>query len=183
MATDPKYTPSSPNITLFMSQASKDLNLPLPAPKDIFAFGGSQTHITARLNAIAFAGHKTATTSYPVPNPIHWGVNDLSVGLDENGEPAFVMRTTYLEEMNFEDVPDSFAVDEGEGTAQEWREGHVEYYNREKNGAFGVGAGKRVLIERFEIIWPLGIKEKAEENKRKKKILEDEVQTGSVSEV
>jgi uncharacterized protein YhfF len=169
MSSTTTLTPTSPKVAAFMSRAASDLGLSsLPAPKDIFSFGGNQPSLTAKLNTLALAGAKTATTSYPVPSPIHWGVNDLSVGLDENSEPAFIMRTTWLEECNFEDVPDEFAVDEAEGSAEEWREGHVKYYNEEEGGTFGDGKGKRVLMERFEIIWPLGVEKRMKDLKRSK---------------
>ena len=112
------------------------------------------------------AGNKTATTSFPVPDPQHWGVGDLSVGLDENDMPCFVMCTTELTVRNFEDVPENFARNEGEGdlTLEWYRKEHIAFYNsNSKRGneieSFGDGIGKKVLCERFEIIWPILPKE------------------------
>jgi len=107
-----------------MAKVSKELGVSLPAPKDIFSFGDDIARVTKELNELALAGKKTATTSFPVPQPQHWDVGDLSVGLDENKNPCFLMRTTELTVMNFEDVDPSFAADEGEGDLS------LEYYKR-----------------------------------------------------
>ena len=63
---------------------------------------------------------------------------------------------------NFQDVPESFAGNEGEGDLSlEWyRKEHIAFYNRDGNRGnetepFGDGTGKKVLCERFEIIWPI----------------------------
>jgi len=122
--TNPSLSLDSPAIINFMAKVSKDLGTPLPAPKDIFSFGDDNARVTKELNELALAGKKTATTSFPVPQPQHWDVGDLSVGLDENRNPCFVMRTTELRVLNFEDVDSSFAADEGEGDLS------LEYYKR-----------------------------------------------------
>ena len=138
----------------------------LPPPKDIFAFGETNRRVTAELNALALAGKKTATTSFPVPDSLHWGVGDLSIGLDENDKPCFVMRTTELIVRNFEDVPESFARNEGEGdlTLEWYRKEHISFYNSggyrgKEIESFGDGTGEKVLCERFEIVWPILPKE------------------------
>jgi len=121
---EPSQSPNSPAILNFMAKVSKELGVSLPAPKDIFSFGDDIARVTKELNELALAGKKTATTSFPVPQPQHWDVGDLSVGLDENKNPCFLMRTTELTVMNFEDVDPSFAADEGEGDLS------LEYYKR-----------------------------------------------------
>jgi len=121
---DPSLSLDSPVIRDFMAKVSQDLGTFLPALKDIFSFGDDNARVTKELTELALAGRKTATTSFPVPQPQHWDVGDLSVGLDENKKPCFVMRTTELRVVNFEDVDASFAADEGEGDLS------LEYYKR-----------------------------------------------------
>lgn len=155
----PDYTPSSPEIVEFMNTAAKALGVQsLPEPKDIFAFGEANRRVTGDLNKLALAGIKRATTSFPVPNPRHWDVGDLSVGLDEFDKPCFLMKTTELVEKNFEDVDYEFAFTEGEGdkSLEFWRSEHRHCY-KDKMGPdgrlFGDGIGRKVLCERYEIIF------------------------------
>ena len=122
--TDSSPSPNSPAIQDFMTMVSNDLGISLPKPKDVFSFGDDNARVTKKLNELALAGKKTATTSFPVPKPQHWSVGDLSVGLDENKNPCFVMRTTELKVVNFEEVNPSFAADEGEGDLS------LDYYKR-----------------------------------------------------
>jgi len=105
-----------------MTKASHDLGIALPIPKDIFSFGDDNPRVTKELNELALARKKTATTTFPVPKPQHWDVGDLSIGLDEHGQPCFVMRTTELNVVNFDHVDAGFAADEGEGDLS------LEYY-------------------------------------------------------
>lgn len=108
----------------FITKASKDQGIALPSPKEIFAFGDGNYQVTKELNALVLAGKKSATTSYTVLNLQHWGVGDLSVGLDETSQPCFVMRTTELSVMKFENVDAAFAADEGKGgLILEWTKG------------------------------------------------------------
>ncbi|KAK0617715.1 PUA-like domain-containing protein [Immersiella caudata] len=149
-------SPLRPDITTFMHLASARLGIPLPPPKDVFDFahGGppSQTNLFA---ARAIRGEKTATTSWPIPDPLYWSVGDLSVILDGEGKPAAVMRTLSFRKCMFEDVEEEFALAEGEGDYEEYRKGHFEFYRRTE-GEVGEKFGEKsmVLCERFEVIFP-----------------------------
>ncbi|KAH6618399.1 PUA-like domain-containing protein [Chaetomium sp. MPI-SDFR-AT-0129] len=146
--------PNRSDITAFMAQASTALGRELPAPKDIFNFGGSSPELADSRLRLAIAGAKSATTSWPVPNPMHWDVGDLSVILDGCGAPAAIMRTTSLLRCRFHDVEEEFALAEAEGDYEAYRTGHIEFYRaQEKEGGEKFGDDSEVLCERFEIVY------------------------------
>lgn len=147
--------PNHPNIQAFMAKASKALNHNLPNPKDIFHFGGDNPCVTDELLTLALEGKKTATTSWPIPNPLHWDIGDLSVILNGKGEPAAVMQTLSFVECQFKDVAEDFALAEAEGDYEAYRRGHIWFYGQqqEENG-LEFGDESMVLCERFIVIYP-----------------------------
>ncbi|KAM7186249.1 PUA-like domain containing protein [Naviculisporaceae sp. PSN 640] len=157
--------PSHPVITAFMAEASKALGRPLPAPKDVFAFGGGAKNpvLSTELLHKAIRGEKKATTSWPIPSPLYWSIGDLSVILDGEGKPGAVMKTTEFRECKFRDVEKQFGLDEAEGSYDDYRRGHFWFYGleeqREAARKMGVeeqfGEDSWVLCERFEVIYPV----------------------------
>ncbi|KAK0707919.1 PUA-like domain-containing protein [Lasiosphaeris hirsuta] len=146
--------PNRADIVAFMAKASAALGIPLPAPKDVFNFGGTgNMSLSDKLLHFAIAGLKTATTSWPIPDPLYWGVGDLSVILDGRGMPGAVMRTTSFVECKFKDVAENFALAEAEGDYEAYRQGHTEFYGKQKDGEQFNGESM-VLCERFEVIYP-----------------------------
>ena len=146
--------PHRSDIVAFMAEASAALGTLLPAPKDVFNFGGgarSNPELVDKLLHLAVTGQKTATTSFPIPNPLYWGVGDLSVILDGQGMPRAVMRTTSLVRCQFKDVAEDFALAEAEGDYEAYRKGHIEFYRKE-NGHELIDESM-VLCERFEVIY------------------------------
>lgn len=137
-----------------MAEASKALGRPLPAPKDVFRFGGDDPRVTDECLALAIAGLKSATTSWPIPDPLYWGVGDLSVILNSKGAPAAVMRTLSFVECKFKDVAEDFALAEAEGDYEAYRKGHLWFYGRQENG-HEFNDESMVLCERFEVIYSL----------------------------
>ena len=158
--------PNHPDIKTFILIASTALGIKIPPPKDIFSFAHSTPPNPTQTNLIlnrAVKGLKTATTSWPIPSPLHWGVGDYSVILDGEGKPGALMRTTELRVCEFRDVDEGFAIAEGEGDYEEYRTGHLEYYNSVRYTGFEIGKdGERVvfgeeslvLCERFEVVYP-----------------------------
>lgn len=145
--------PTRPDIVAFVAEAETALGIPLPAPKDVFGFGGSNPVLTDQFLAKAIGGEKTATTSWPIPDPLHWGVGDLSVILDGRGKPGAIMRTTSFVTCKFRDVAEDFALAEAEGDYEAYRTGHIWFYGQQENGHL-FGDDSMVLCERFEVIYP-----------------------------
>lgn len=136
-----------------MAEASNALGRALPAPKDVFNFGGDNPRVTDGLLALALQGKKTATTSWPIPSPLHWDVGDLSVILNSNGEPAAVMQTLSFVECHFKDVAEDFAHAEAGNDYEAHRQGHFWFYRQQENGHEFNGESL-VLCERFVVIYP-----------------------------
>jgi len=146
--------PSRPDVVAFVARASEALGIALPAPKDVFGFGGDNPVLTDRFLGLAIEGKKTATTSWPIPDPLHWGVGDISVILNGRGEPAAVMRTLSFVECRFREVAEDFALAEAEGDYESYRTGHIAFYGRQTNG-HEFNDESMVLCERFQVIYPV----------------------------
>ncbi|KAK3291099.1 PUA-like domain-containing protein [Chaetomium fimeti] len=144
--------PSRPDIVAFMADASSALGRALPAPKDVFHFGGESAALADQRLRLAVQGKKSATTSWPVPEPLHWGVGDLSVIMDGAGVPRALMRTTSLIQCRFRDVEEDFGLAEAEGDYEAYRAGHVAFYRRQEGGE-AFGEDSVVLCERFEVVY------------------------------
>ncbi|KAF2721978.1 PUA-like protein [Polychaeton citri CBS 116435] len=148
---------SRPDIVAFMQRASSALKSNLDPPKDVFSFGEGVGDPHDELLELALSGKKTATTSYPAPSPPHWDVGDLSVILGASGEPRAIMRTLSFHQCLFKDVPVAFALAEGEGPYEEYRQGHFRYYHR-RDGNTEFGDDSMVLCETFEVIYSEGVR-------------------------
>ena len=81
-------------------------------------------------------------------------VGDLSVVLDGQGEPLCVIRTTGVEVRPFGEVDEEFAWTEAEGdrSLAHWREAHIEFFASERRP---VNETSDVVLERFELLWPV----------------------------
>lgn len=145
--------PLRSDIVAFMAKASKELGSDLPAPKDVFGFGGSNPTLTDKLLQFAIDGKKTATTSWPIPDPLYWGPGDLSVIMNGKGEPGAIMRTLSFVKCKFKDVAEDFALAEAEGDYENYRTGHIWFYGQQENG-HEFGDESKVLCETFEVIYP-----------------------------
>ena len=153
--------PNHPDVVAFMAIAAAALGEPsLPAPKDVFNFGHGDPAWADKTLALAIRGEKSATTSWPIPDPLYWGVGDLSVILDGQGKPAALMRTTEFVKCLFKDVDEGFALAEAEGDYNSYRDGHIKFYNEVQEMSKPeaerqvFGEESWVLCERFEVIYP-----------------------------
>ncbi|CAB3934728.1 ASCH domain-containing protein [Achromobacter insolitus] len=124
-----------------------------PAPYEnavTFQFGDSP-ELADELLALVLAGTKTATcgalrdfnAQEPVPEA---GRRD--VVLDGRGHPACVIETLSVLIQRFDQVDEAFAVAEGEGPYEAWRDGHIAYF--ERNG--GYAPDMMLVCERFRVV-------------------------------
>ena len=115
-----------------------------------FAFGDSPELADALL-ALVLSGKKTATCG-PLrdieagePMPV---VGRRDVVRDGRDKPACVIETIEVTQVRFDDVGEDFAVAEGEGPYDEWRQGHIDFFTR--NGGW---TGDMMLVcERFKLV-------------------------------
>jgi uncharacterized protein YhfF len=120
-----------------------------------FAFGDSP-ELADELLALVLAGRKTATCGalrdYPEGDAAMPVVGRRDIVLDGRGEPAAVIETLEVTIQRFDAVDGLFAVEEGEGTYEEWRAAHEAYFGR--NGGFS--PDMMLVCERFRLVEILG---------------------------
>lgn len=115
-----------------------------------FQFGDSP-ELADDLLARVLSGQKTATcgalrdieAGEPMPQ-----VGRRDVVLDGQGRPACAIETTDVTIRRFCDVDDAFAVAEGEGPYEAWRDGHIRFF--ERNGGFH--PDMELVCERFRLV-------------------------------
>ncbi|MGV3492051.1 MAG: ASCH domain-containing protein [Devosia sp.] len=116
-----------------------------------FSFGDSPA-LADELLALVLGGTKTATCAavrdYAIDNEPIPVVGRRDVVLDGQGRPAAVIETIEVSRRPFRDVPEDFALDEGEGDFDDWRSGHIAYF--ERNG--GWSEDLEIVCERFKLI-------------------------------
>jgi len=116
-----------------------------------FSFGDDPA-LADELLALVLAGAKTATCGavrdYGPGKEAMPEVGRRDVVLDGAGRPAAVIETVSLERRRFADVPEDFALAEGEGDFAAWRAGHVAYF--ERNG--GWSEDLELVCERFRLV-------------------------------
>jgi len=115
----------------------------------VFRFGDGP-EFCAELTALVLAGTGTATCGAvrddtPEDRP-EVGRHDIACLWDWT--PAAVIETTDVVERRFDEVPEAFAVAEGEDDFQTWWDGHVRFF--ERNG--GWSADLLVSCERFRLV-------------------------------
>ncbi|WP_242500614.1 ASCH domain-containing protein [Tropicimonas sp. IMCC6043] len=130
---------------------STDLERRYPGA-ETFTFGDSRA-LCDELLALVRSGVKTATCGAlrdfeaggeAMPEP---GRRDIA--LDWDGRPALVIETLSVEILRWCDVPEDFALAEGEDDSLDgWRYGHERYFRR--NGGFD--PEMMLVCERFRLI-------------------------------
>ena len=122
---------------------------------ETFTFGDGPA-LCAELLALVRAGTKTATCGalrdYEAEGEALPEVGRRDIALDWDGTPALVIETVEVFTCPFDEVPEGFAEAEGEGTYEEWRAGHVRYF--ERNG--GWSEDMTLVCERFRMVEDLG---------------------------
>lgn len=109
--------------------------------------------LSARLIDLIRSRAKTATCSAlrdyraeveAVPQP-----GDVMVVEDWDGQPTLAYRLASVEIMRFDAVPEAFALAEGEGDFDDWRDAHIAFFTR--NGGFD--PAMLLVCERFAVVW------------------------------
>lgn len=115
-----------------------------------FRFGDSR-RICDLLTPLAISGQKRGTCwayrDAGITEPV-LEVGDRAIYTDWDGNPVLVVEFTKIEIHRFEDVPDEFALSEGEGTVAEWRRHHIDWFEREG----GWSPDMEVVCENFRVV-------------------------------
>ncbi|MGA8654812.1 MAG: ASCH domain-containing protein [Chthoniobacterales bacterium] len=125
---------------------------------DAFAFGDSR-EMADQLAMLVREGVKTATCSAlwsyeeeqkPLPQ-----IGNHSVVLDGNGAPVAVIETVDVFVVPFDEVPERFACDEGEGdrSLAYWREAHRSFFTRQRFKDRAFDERMPLVCERFRLVY------------------------------
>ncbi len=115
-----------------------------------FKFGDSRD-LCDRLTALVRAGAKTATCG--ALRDFDAGEAMPTVGrrdtvLDRDGNPVQRVETTEVTIRRFRDVPEDFALAEGEGSFDDWTRGHIDFFTRNS----GFDPDMELVCERFRLV-------------------------------
>lgn len=126
-------------------------------PKRVSAwqFGANPDHLAQ----LVIDGVKSATCSglifYEIENEPLPSVEDYSIILNSKDEPLAIIKTVDVKIMPMNEVPEDFAIAEGEGdrTYQYWKEAHEKFFTKELSD-LGIEYSEDMMLvcERFELV-------------------------------
>ncbi|WP_339149965.1 MULTISPECIES: ASCH domain-containing protein [unclassified Sutcliffiella] len=118
-------------------------------------FGGNPDYLAQ----LVIDGVKKATCSgyafYEVENEPLPSTEDYSIVLNSKDEPVAIIKTVDVQIMPMNEVPEEFAISEGEGdrTYQYWWDVHVEFFTEELPKIGEEYSEEMLLVcERFELV-------------------------------
>lgn len=100
-----------------------------------------------KLVELVLSGKKTATTSLYNENDIPI-VNEESILIFDNEKKACVTKTKKVIITEFKNISEELSILEGEGTFEEWKRAHIEYF---KTIDSGFNENTKVTFEIFEV--------------------------------
>ncbi|WBU65323.1 ASCH domain-containing protein [Paracoccus aerodenitrificans] len=116
-----------------------------------FKFGDSRELNSALLELVR-TGAKTATCGalrdFQNKGEALPRVGRRDVALDWDGNPALLIETVEVTIRRFCDIPEEFALAEGEGDYDAWRQAHIDFFTR--NGGFHPEMD--LVCERFRLV-------------------------------
>ncbi|MFS0559595.1 ASCH domain-containing protein [Terribacillus sp. 179-K 1B1 HS] len=111
------------------------------------------------LAQLVMDGIKTATCSglifYELENEPLPSVDDYNIVLSSKDEPLAIIRTSDVKIMPMNEVPEEFAIAEGEGdrTYRYWKDVHVEFFTEElRKLGLEYSEDMKLVCERFELV-------------------------------
>lgn len=118
-------------------------------------FGGNPNYLAQ----LVIDGIKTATCSamvfYEIEQEPMPASGDYSVILNSNDEPVAIIKTVDVQIMPMNEVPEEFAIAEGEGdrTYRYWKEVHEEFFTKElQKLGLNFSEDIQLVCERFVLV-------------------------------
>ncbi|NPC91877.1 ASCH domain-containing protein [Bacillus sp. WMMC1349] len=115
---------------LYWDEFWKTQKGPKPPSVSAWQFGDNPDHLAQ----LVIDGVKTATCSghifYEIENEPLPSVEDYSVILNGKDEPLAIIKTTEVKLMPMNEVPEDFAIAEGEGDYQYWKTAHEKFFTK-----------------------------------------------------
>lgn len=126
-----------------------------PEKVSAWQFGANPDHLAQ----LVIDGVKSATCSglifYEIENEPLPSIEDYSIILNSKDEPLAIIKTVDVKIMPMNEVPEEFAIAEGEGnrTYQYWKEAHETFFSKELSG-LGLEYSEDMMLvcERFKLI-------------------------------
>lgn len=111
------------------------------------------------LASLVVEGTKTATCSsyplYELEGEALPAVGNYQIVLNSHDQPVAIIKSTAIDIYPFNEVPVEFALAEGEGTYEQWKEAHIAFFGRilpEYNLQFT--EEMLTVCDRFEKVFP-----------------------------
>ncbi|WP_042224369.1 ASCH domain-containing protein [Oceanobacillus manasiensis] len=130
-------------------------NQPKPHTVEVWQFGADSDYLAQ----LVIDGTKTATCSayvfYELEKEPLPAIEDYSIILNSKDEPVAIIKTVKVDIMPMNEVPEEFAIAEGEGdrTYQYWKEAHVKFFTEELQRLDREFSEDMLLVcERFELV-------------------------------
>lgn len=102
----------------------------------MFQFGGNDSQIDD-LALKTLKGEKTSTSSlydyYLLGKKEMSRVGDIAVILNSNNEEVCKVRINWIEVVDFKNITEKFAKEEGDGSLENWLQIHNQYYSEQLN--------------------------------------------------
>ncbi|MFD2206402.1 ASCH domain-containing protein [Kiloniella antarctica] len=119
---------------------------------------GDSAELADKLLALVLSGVKTATCGtlfdYEADNEVPPEEGSYHILTDFAGIPHCLIQITSVTLSPFRDVPMDFALAEGEGSYEEWREAHIKFFNRRAEETSNTFDGDTVLVlEHFKVVY------------------------------
>lgn len=143
-------------IDCYWDEFCKEVKLEGTQYKEAFQFGEKIDWLAE----LVVDGKKTATCSsyalYEIEKEPIPKAGDYSIVLDSKNTPVAVIEIELVEVYPLNEVPEEFALAEGEGNYTEWWEAHVNFFTKLlKTYDLEFTSDMLVVCERFKKVYPI----------------------------
>ncbi|WP_243387419.1 ASCH domain-containing protein [Bacillus kexueae] len=142
-------------LTYWEKYWEKQEQLKPEVPVSAWQFGANPDHLAQ----LVIDGIKTATCSgyifYEMENEPLPTTGEYNIILNSQDEPVAIIRTTDVQILPMNEVPEEFAIAEGEGdrTYEYWYTSHKEFFTIELNKVGKTFSDDMLVVcERFELV-------------------------------
>ena len=123
-------------------------------------FFGDSAELAEDLLNLVIAGAKSATCGalfdYEADNETRPKEGSYHILTDFEGTPYCLIQVISVTLLPFRNVPVDFALAEGEGSYEAWRQAHIEFFTRRAEETGNVFDKETVLVlERFKVLYAI----------------------------
>lgn len=140
---------------IYWEEFWKSMGKEKPKTVSAWQFGADPDHLAQ----LVIGGVKSATCSglifYEMENEPLPSVEDYSIILNSQDEPVAIIKTVDVQLMPMNEVPEDFAIAEGEGdrTYRYWKEAHENFFRKElSNLGLEYSEDMMLVCERFKLV-------------------------------